>query len=233
MTSRFRSLRWRGTIQFGAVICLLASLTIQADPIIYSLSSTGSGRLGTNLFSATSFTITSTADTLDITNTSARIFHVPDITATVSVFGLGSAMFTIPTINVANQRNSQGLSGAGISAPNQQLAILFANNPAFANYDLSYSVGPFTGSPAFNPSALFETSVGAFSLTSVSDVTFQAIVVPEPCIPVLFIVGLMLSASKFGSKGLLLCLRENSTNSADSRDTTGTNASRFYRVVQP
>jgi hypothetical protein len=165
---------------FGTLVWLLAGLrNLQATEVIYTLSSVGSGHLGTNSFFSARFTITSTADTSQITHSSLGVFQVPDITATVFVSGIGTATFTIPTINVANQ----GLPAVGFSDPTQHLAILFANgNPAMASYDLSTSLGPITGYSSFNGFASFGTTAGGFLLSSVSTVTFQAIVVPEPSI---------------------------------------------------
>jgi hypothetical protein len=125
---------------------------------------------------------------------------VPDITATVFVSGIGTATFTIPTINVANQ----GIPAVGIGAPNQNLAILFANNnSAFASYDLSTSLGPITGSPTFNGLGSFGTTVGPFFLSAVSTVTFQAIVVPEPSILVLLGFGFICVKSQLLRRGRL------------------------------
>jgi hypothetical protein len=119
------------------------------------------------------------------------IFHLPDLNAALFVSGLGTTTFTIPTINVNNRNNFS----AGISAPNQNRAILSVSNSVFLSYDLSTSLGPVTGTPLFNRNVGFGTTAGDFSLTSVLTVTFQAVLVPEPCINCLLIVGL----------GLLYC----------------------------
>jgi hypothetical protein len=160
----------------------------KADLITYTFSGTASGKLGTNTFSNASFTITSVADTSQITNSSG-IFIVPDMAATVFVSGLGTATFTIPTTNVDNQP----LARVGFSAPNQGLAILFEDNSAFSTYDLSTAIGPLTGPPLFNSSSLFGTTAGDFSFTSVGTVTFQAstqaVPVPEPSTLTLLGVG--------------------------------------------
>jgi len=118
---------------------------------------------------------------------------VPDITATVFVSGIGAATFTIPTINVVNQN----LPAVGFSDPTHNLAILFANNNSvFVSYDLSTSIGLLTGTPSFNPFSSFETTADIFSISSVSDITFQAIMVPEPSIPRLLGFGFMCVTSQ-------------------------------------
>lgn len=164
-------------LMLGVFICLAGYERAQANPIIYTLSGTANGSLGANSFSAASFIITSTADTSEIANNPLfGTFFVPNITATVFVSGLGSATFTIPTISLDNQNNAS----VGISAPNQNRAIVFAsNNPLLSSYDLSTSLGPLTGIPHFNSSTGFGTTAGDFYLTSVTTVTFQAVEVPE------------------------------------------------------
>jgi len=112
----------------GTLVWLLAGLcNVQAAEVVYTLSGIGNGQLGINSFFSAPFTVTSTSDTSLITQPSSGIFYLPDITATVFVSGIGTAKFTIPTINVVNQ----GIPAVGISDPGQGLAILFANNSAF------------------------------------------------------------------------------------------------------
>ena len=166
-----------------APLKLIASLIItgvaasaQGTPILYTFSSIGNGSLGTSSFNSAPFTITSTADTSQIVNLGSGIFEVPDLTATVFVSGIGSGTFSISTINVDNQNNS----GVGFSDPNQNLAILFVDNAAAATYNLSTAIGPLSGPARFNAGAQFGTTAGNFSLSSVSTVTFQATLVPEP-----------------------------------------------------
>ncbi|HXR03272.1 MAG TPA: PEP-CTERM sorting domain-containing protein [Verrucomicrobiae bacterium] len=162
-------------IIFG-IIWIAFCWTAKASLIDYTLSGTGSGSLGAVPFSDTAFTITSTADTANITE-SLGVFQVPDITATVFVSGLGSATFTIPTDNFDT---IDFTPGAGISSPNQHRDILDISSSAFASYDLSSSLSPVTGTPSINSGTGFQTTAGNFLLSSISSVTFRADVVPEP-----------------------------------------------------
>jgi hypothetical protein len=159
-------------VLISAAMCCLAA----ASPVIYTLSGIGTGSLGADPFSDASFTITSTADTSDITE-SLDVFSVSDSLATLFVSGLGTATFTIPTMTVDNTAGA-----AAISAPVQNMAILANFSPAFSSYDLNSSLTPVTGTPAFNSDTGFGTTAGDFSLSSVSSVTFQAEVVPEPSV---------------------------------------------------
>jgi hypothetical protein len=178
----------KACVVLAALVGLVGFGEARADPITYTFTGTASGSLGANAFTNASFTIVSTADTSQVTMTGPGIFHIPDLTATVSVAGLGTAAFTIPTINVSNQN----LPGAGFSAPDQDLAILFELNQAFASYDLTTSIGPLSGPPEFNSGFHFATTSGDFVLNSVSgDVTFtaQASPAPEPSALALFGLG--------------------------------------------
>jgi hypothetical protein len=161
--------------------------------MIYTFTGTGSGSFGADQFSDASFSITSIADTGNIQETSG-IFKVPDSVATVWVSGLGSATFTVPTINVGNTVVGRvGISGS-------IMAILFNGDPAFASYDLSSPIGPVTGIPIFNPGLGFSTTSGNFLFTSVSSVTFQAEVVPEPSVVALLGVGFVGLAFRYQSR---------------------------------
>jgi hypothetical protein len=154
----------------SAALCWTAA----ASPVTYTLSGTGTGSLGADPFSDASFSITATADTSSITE-SLGVFFLSDSIATLFVSGVGTATFTVPTMMVDNTAGA-----AGISAPNQNMTILANYSPAFSSYDLSSSLAPVSGTPAFNPGTGFATTVGDFTLSSVSSVIFQAEVVPEP-----------------------------------------------------
>jgi hypothetical protein len=173
-------------VVLGALLCLAGFGEARAAPVTYEFTATGSGSLGASTFTNAAFTLTSTADTSQVTS-SGGVFEVPDLTATVSVAGLGTATFTTPTINVDNQP----LARAGFSDPIQNLAILFVDNSAFAGYDLTTSIGPLSGPPTINPGSAFATTAGNFVLDSVSPATFQATVqaAPEPSALALFGLG--------------------------------------------
>ena len=81
------------------VVCLAAILFIAAaalaTPITYTFTAYGNGSLGSQSFTNTFFEITANADTSGISVPSAGIFKVNDLTASVSVSGLGTATFTM------------------------------------------------------------------------------------------------------------------------------------------
>ena len=182
----------------GVVLSVL-SATAQASSAIYTLSGTGTGSLDAIPFSDVAFTITSTADTTNIVlGTPFGFWVVPDFATTISVSGIGSATFTIPTETFINFE----VGATGITAPDQHIDILGIKNAAFFSYDLnspqgytlSSSVSQVTG-PSYIPSPslgfTFETTAGVFYMSSVSSVSYQADVVPEPSICALLSMGLI------------------------------------------
>jgi hypothetical protein len=184
-------------IIFGIVLIVALDWSAEASPAIYTLSGIGFCELGTSYSQNASFTITSTADTSDIVQGSDQgdnYFAVTNSTATVSVSGLGTAMITDSTITVANQDGSAGIGDLSVDLP-----ILYDANQAFVSYDLSTSLEPITGTAILNSEDYCNTTVGIFALGSISSVTFQADVVPEPSTFALLgiaLVGLFLRRQK-------------------------------------
>jgi len=101
---------------------------------------------------------------------------------TFSIAGVESGSFTDDIQVFANQ--SSGIAGFGDNT--NDFALIYTNNSALASYNLSTGIGPVTGSSLFNSvddtlgEAVYGTNDGNFSLTSVSNSTFQASPVPEP-----------------------------------------------------
>ena len=129
-----------------AIIVFCGYGAAQAAPIIYTISSVGSGSLGSNSFNDASFTITATADTSQISLLSAGVFIVPDLSATISISGLGTATFTSAT-NFSNENTE----AVGINSGPGALDILDVLNPVFETYNLSTSIGPVSGGTGGNP----------------------------------------------------------------------------------
>jgi hypothetical protein len=172
-----------------AAILIIALITFvgpaKANPITYTLTAVGSGSLGSEYFTNETFTITSTADTANITEStgysSISTYIVPDTTSAVSVDGLATATFTVPSEEVA----LSVVGDVAIQAPSQindtfSVIVLGAATSGLNSYNLNTSIGPLSGSPQINSGIDFSTTAGNFDLTSVTSDTFQAQVVPEP-----------------------------------------------------
>jgi hypothetical protein len=153
----------------------------EAAPIIYTETAVGSGTLGTTSFTNAAITLTSTADTTNVTNPLASFFGVTNTSAQVTVDSLGTATFTISTDTFDNQTFSPPAAGVGATSGG---SILDTLNTAFATYNLKSSIGPVSGAAFIVPGQAFGTNLGNFVLNSISgNVTFQATIgtaVPEP-----------------------------------------------------
>src|SRR5262249_14830843 len=76
--------------------------------------------------------------------------------------------------------SNQGLGTAGIQDDTIFLDVLDTVNAAFSSYDLKSAIGPINGTAKFNPSGVFPTTRGNFTLTAVvGNSTFTA-TIPQP-----------------------------------------------------
>ena len=181
----------------GATIAAAPSL---ASPLTYTETATDTGcfgdvsksggvitcAAGTN-FTDALVTITLTADTGNVTNTSTGLFENVGAagTVTVSVAGIGSATFTNQVevfVNQSTMVNGQPASIAGFFDFGVGLDPLDTDNSSFAAYDLTSPIGPISGSPALIAiGQIFPTSNGGFVLTGTPDAsTFTAVAVAVP-----------------------------------------------------
>jgi hypothetical protein len=151
-----------------------------ASEIFYTFSGIGSGTLGTDSFSDSSYAITLYADTSDIV-TSGLLFgdsYVPDVSATVFVNGLGTATIT-SQMRVRDLQNLETVGPATISlynSDNPAFAPILSVHPDTKDYILSEAIGPIGGALLNNQAtdASFATSDGDFSFSSLTSVRFQA-----------------------------------------------------------
>jgi hypothetical protein len=187
-------------------ICLFGQQSMQASPIIYQFNAIGSGSLGGNSFDNAAITITANTDTSQIFTYSPGILHVPNLSATVYIAGLGTATFD-NTRDFVNQN-----TGAGISDGVLGYDILAVATRSIGTYDLSTSIGPLSGQAAFNVGVAFGTTEGDFILTSASSGIFQATIEPVPEPSACMILG-------FGAVGLLTFKRAKGESRCDPDHT--------------
>jgi hypothetical protein len=183
------------TVLIAAVTCLLCGPFARAGLITYTEQAIATGSLGANSFSGALVTITFSGNTSNVKNPLAGIFTNTVGVATVTVAGIvGTATFTDKMGTTGNQN----LSRAGISDFTANLAILFTNNLAFADYDLTTAIGPLSGSSVFGASP-FPTDMGNFALISISGgnstYTATTATVPEPFsagfVGISFVIGII------------------------------------------
>jgi hypothetical protein len=192
-----------------ALIGILGGIALAA-PITYTLSTTATGTLGASPFTDALVSVTLTGDT---TNVTAGPPPYTDVvvnpgSATVSVSGLGTGMFTDSIEIVDTLSDTAVLGGPAVLILDNTsgTGILLQTGSVFTSYDLRSSLGPITGTGGVasgsHMTPIFPTTAGNLTWAvgqSLGTSTFTASTVPEPTSLTLFSVGLL------GLTGL--CLR--------------------------
>ena len=197
MNSRFRPRN--GIVQrckrAAALLCLYAfAAQPHAAPITYTFSGIGSGQVfGGAFFNNAPFTISLSADT---DNVVPLLFPThPELTAvivdcsssTFSITGLGTGMFTVPTVVFDNL--SLGALGFSVAVPaGLPSDVLDIKAPDFFSYGLTTSIGPVGPVDSSYLSFIMPTTLGNLALSSASTISFDAVIVPEPS-TILMVVG--------------------------------------------
>ena len=162
----------RGLLSTGLLLAALAS----ADPISITFSGTGSGSVGGTSYNSAAFTFTFESDTNLITTPAccATVFTMPGGTpATFWIAGIGSGTFMGDQAVFANPSPNE--LAVGIWHYNMP-DWLDLSSSAFANYDLSTSLGPVASPVAYAFRDSFPSSLGTLTLSSASGVTYTAVV---------------------------------------------------------
>jgi hypothetical protein len=193
--SRWRQSPTRGIARFALSFTWVAgfSMSLFASPLTITYSSTDSGTIGGTPFTNASFTITEHLDTANrqaFNMGGSTGFFINDQSASISISGVGVFSFTTVTSSFVNNTNqSAGFSTAEPSGHD----LLALNHVAFATWDMTTSLGPFTDQ---NNGAEIQqwslspilTSGGTLVLNDQQQVftpnapviTFQAVITPEP-----------------------------------------------------
>ncbi len=178
-----------------AFLLLLGAQGARADSVSYVFQGYASGTLGSTSFTHSSFTITLTANTSNISQftmtcspSPCTLLDVTAATATVTVDGMTTTItspigvFDNQTVDVLGLSRVTGSGSGGIG-----LDLLDLTNSAFAGYNLSVPMGPvgpinLGGLPEFScSSGCVTTGLGDLTFTSASQVTFtDPISTPEP-----------------------------------------------------
>jgi hypothetical protein len=164
-----------------------------ANPITYTETVTGSGSINGLGFHDATVTLTLNGNTADVAKgTFSLIFG----SATVNVGGAESATISGSTEVFDDQIS--GIAGFKDGVPPVNVDILDTSAAAFSTYDLTTSIGPISGTAAFNSMTMFPTTNGHnFILDSISgSATFTATTgvaaaaTPEPMSLLLLAAGL-------------------------------------------
>jgi PEP-CTERM motif-containing protein len=188
------------------LVCFLftffAPIMAGAAPITLVLEgTTAGGKLGdTFFFSYQTFRISISSDT-----TGTEIFDggdsnggwvLPSVVATISITGIGTADFTTmdftgPTLVFVNHYyKSLGFSRGTLDAGGDLIGLSCTID--CSTWDLTTSFGPvYNRRPLYSGFGFpIETTLGSLKMDSLTDVTFEAVVTPEPTSGLLVAAGL-------------------------------------------
>jgi len=145
------------------------------DTLTFNISGTGTGHWGAQTFTNAAFTFTfllQDADTLRQPPCCAVVRSTPAGTSgTVSVAGFGASGFGAG----GNQAVFVNPAASSVGIWHYNLSdFLTVANPAFSTWDLSTTIGPFTGTAFVYPLGLDLGAGVSLAFTSVSNVTFSA-----------------------------------------------------------
>jgi hypothetical protein len=162
------------------LVLALASVIVSigpvlAAPITYTEQGTGTGSLDGIPFTDASILLTMTNDTANVTSGPPPLTFINTGTATVSVNGGPSEIFTNPVVVFSTAVAMEArVAGFGIGQGGT-VSILNTVNPVFATYNLTTSIGPISGFDGSRPFT-FPTSSGDFRIDNAEgrDTTFTA-----------------------------------------------------------
>lgn len=159
-----------------------------AVPIQYVYTGTASGSVDGTPFAEAAFTVLADADTDHVTTWFAGTLQNTHASATLTLAGFGAGSFTRASQTWIAENCCMGLG--------ENFSINWLNLPSSAltgvGWNMKTAIGPVLD-PAASTQGQFVnvgTSFGRVTFDAVSDVTFQAVLVPEPASVVLMLVGL-------------------------------------------
>jgi hypothetical protein len=180
----------KSTIRLGALVVLATNVAF-CGPIIFTFTGSATGTLGGTAFTNASFTVSSPADTTQVSLLGST-YQVQASSSSISIAGFATATFIGPTYWGSPQGSSDIIfANSPISIPTGLLGI---TRVELQTYDLKSSIGPlFSGldfeSSVFHNFQNIPTSQGVLTLVAAND-TFTATIVPEPLSMLLAGMGL-------------------------------------------
>jgi hypothetical protein len=159
----------------------MSAAVSRADNIVYTETATATGSLGGQIFTNALVTLTATGDTANVSSDGFQSAEM-SVPLELTVAGVGSTEFTDSVIVVFNGHTGpyEGY-GFGDTYPNlvEGYGVLFTEVPYSGSfYDLQSDIGPIDGIAGYNSGISFNTTAGAFEMTTAEDATFQAVVTP-------------------------------------------------------
>jgi hypothetical protein len=178
---------------------LLGTTVIYAGgPITYTFTQTATGTVGSTPFTNATLTITVVGNTSGVVYaggpSSNYNFAYSANVATVSISGVGSGTLTNAGAVEDNQAVFGGSAGLFDSGGGMQFTVEDAliGGSALATYALATTIGPLGPQATVSPWGPIPTSLGTLTVTSASNLTFQA--TASSTVPTLSHWGMLLLA---------------------------------------
>ena len=183
---------WRSSALLLAVVAISGGRLAQGGPISYSVQASATGTLGLNSFTNALVTVTLTGDTGGVSGVlGGKSNHG---TTTVTIAGLGTAIFTDTTRAYTDNLGPGGSARGGIADDSIGSSILTMVNPIFSTYDFVTPIGPVTSTAALGNDLTYNTDHGSFHMTSAASTGTFTATVPEPSSITLIGIGMALVA---------------------------------------
>jgi hypothetical protein len=144
----------------AAALCAFSAAAAHADPVTYTLSGTFTGSLGALDFTDAAGTLSLTGDTANITDLGAGFYENNAGVSTITLSGIGTAIFLAPGFGA-----SSSTGGAGFYDADSGFGVSFYD-PTLSGYALT---APFTDTGFLLTS--FATSFGTTELTSLGELS--------------------------------------------------------------
>jgi uncharacterized protein (TIGR03437 family) len=161
-------------------IIVSAATALAGQTGVFTFSGTATGTIGGIPFTNATLTVTGSGDvgTVSCTHGSCEL-DLPYGVTSFMIGGVGSGKFNFTSYFFDSQ--SSGVAGFGVGGDLIQISNDTIGKTVFTTYDLQSTVGPL-GPEAEDPSESdwtgMPTTLGSFTVTSFTNVTFQAIVGP-------------------------------------------------------
>lgn len=181
-----------------AGILLVGAATATAAPITYTHTGVGSGTLDDvpfGLAAPVEFTITATGDTENIESCVPSCLSNDNLTASITISGVGTFDFVTPTRYFRSMFGNVGFSRSGISGED-----LFNGPAGVGAWDMASSIGPIGGTAnllQWSEEDVVTTGGVLVFDSGTTATTFQAVVgepIPEPATMMLIGTGVLAAA---------------------------------------
>ena len=175
----------RRSLVLGAVAAVSA-ISAAAQNITYTFSGTGSGTVGASSFANAGFSFTVTVATSSVTTAHFGL-GTPAVRPVVMSFTIGlpnQAPIATGTFSDAYVFNNQGNSTVGFGTTQRNDLIGLVGVGGASTYDMMTAFGPASGTNLYiNQFVNQATSAGDLTVSSVSNVTFEASLAPTDVVP--------------------------------------------------